>query len=305
MHSHHSHSGQYVEHAKDTLEEVVAEAIRCKMQSFCLTEHMPRLDSRDIYPEEIELGMTVETLAKTFDDYYNHAKRLQRDCSGIKLLVGAEVEHIDSRYYPFIAELRSKYELDMVVGSIHHVRAIPIDYSLDKWIEARNVCGGDLQYFEQYFDDQYEMLQQIRPDVVGHFDLIKLFARHEHCSLDFENLSNYPTIWSKIERNIDYAVNIGSLIEINSAAIRKGWTTPYPSAEIAKLMVTKGAKFCLSDDSHGVAQVALNYHKSAAYLRETLGVNTVYYLEKDHSSGKTLVKSAQLPATLECPVKST
>ena len=50
--SHHSHSGQFCNHAKDSLESMVQTAIQKGMQTFALTEHMPRED-RDLYPEEV------------------------------------------------------------------------------------------------------------------------------------------------------------------------------------------------------------------------------------------------------------
>ena len=50
--SHHSHSGEFCGHAKNTLEEVVQTAIAKKMQVYALTEHMPRED-QDLYPEEV------------------------------------------------------------------------------------------------------------------------------------------------------------------------------------------------------------------------------------------------------------
>lgn len=50
--SHHSHSGQFCGHAKDTLEEVVETAISKQMDLYALTEHMPR-DDEDLYPEEV------------------------------------------------------------------------------------------------------------------------------------------------------------------------------------------------------------------------------------------------------------
>ena len=50
--SHHSHSGQFCGHAKDTLEEVVRRAIAQKMIVYALTEHIPR-DNEDLYPEEV------------------------------------------------------------------------------------------------------------------------------------------------------------------------------------------------------------------------------------------------------------
>jgi HisJ family histidinol phosphate phosphatase len=52
--SHHSHSGQFCGHAKDSLEEVVQAAIAKGFQSFALTEHIPR-PFEDFYPEEVRL----------------------------------------------------------------------------------------------------------------------------------------------------------------------------------------------------------------------------------------------------------
>ena len=50
--SHHSHSGEFCSHGKDTLEEIVQAAIFKEMDVFALTEHMPRKQS-DLYPEEV------------------------------------------------------------------------------------------------------------------------------------------------------------------------------------------------------------------------------------------------------------
>lgn len=51
--SHHSHSGQFCQHAKGTLEEVVQEAIRQNFKVYGLTEHVPRYREEDLYPEEV------------------------------------------------------------------------------------------------------------------------------------------------------------------------------------------------------------------------------------------------------------
>lgn len=54
--SHHSHSGQFCLHAKDTLEEMVEAAIAKGMIVFSLTEHMPRDCNEDLYPEEVSFA---------------------------------------------------------------------------------------------------------------------------------------------------------------------------------------------------------------------------------------------------------
>lgn len=60
--SHHSHSGQFCPgHARNTLEEMIQRAIELKMQSFALTEHMPR-EELDFYPEEVRMCILRKAL---------------------------------------------------------------------------------------------------------------------------------------------------------------------------------------------------------------------------------------------------
>ena len=57
--SHHSHSGQFCDHAENTLEEVVQTAVSKHMGLYALTEHMPR-GEEDLYPEEVPALFAVE-----------------------------------------------------------------------------------------------------------------------------------------------------------------------------------------------------------------------------------------------------
>ena len=57
--SHHSHSGEFCNHASDKLEDVIREAIRQKMQVLALTEHMPRNREEDLYPGEVCVSIRV------------------------------------------------------------------------------------------------------------------------------------------------------------------------------------------------------------------------------------------------------
>jgi histidinol-phosphatase (PHP family) len=50
----HSHSGQFCPgHAKDQLEDIILHAIKIGYKTIGLTEHMPRTDPADLYPEEV------------------------------------------------------------------------------------------------------------------------------------------------------------------------------------------------------------------------------------------------------------
>lgn len=55
--SYHSHSGQFCHHGYGELEQVVQQAIKKNFKIYGLTEHMPRFDQSELYPEELEVGI--------------------------------------------------------------------------------------------------------------------------------------------------------------------------------------------------------------------------------------------------------
>ncbi|KAI9678215.1 MAG: histidinolphosphatase [Caeruleum heppii] len=253
--SHHSHSGQFCAHAKDTLEEVVQIAIKRKLHTIGVTEHMPRENSYDLYPEEDE---TPETLSRLFDRYYIEACRLRtKYASEIQILIGFETEWIRETSLQTIKDVQAKYDFDLFVGSVHHLYTIPIDYDDALYQKAMHRSGGDTeeQLFLDYFDAQHAMLKALKPPIVGHFDLIRLKSRDPEASF-----RRWETVWQRISRNLEFIVSYGGLVELNSASLRKGMSEPYPNAEICRALLQLGGRFTLSDDSHGVDQVALNYH---------------------------------------------
>lgn len=230
--SHHSHSGQFCGHAVDTLEQCVQKAIALKMSSFCMTEHIARKEI-DFYPEEHNVH-TMATLEKLYDDFYHEARRLQAKYAGqIQLLVGFEGEWIREYSLGLMQGLLKNYDVDLFVGSVHHVHTIPIDYDTPCYHKARDVAGGsDERVFEDYFDSQYEMLKALKPPLVGHFDLIRL--KSDEPDLSFKT---WPAVWEKIDRNLKFVAEYGGVLELNSSALRKGMNEAYPQAEICKVRI--------------------------------------------------------------------
>ena len=265
--SHHSHSGQFCSHATHTLEEMLRTAISQRMDLYCLSEHMPR-EAQDLYPDEVQQTMTlgnrpvnsddgnnnnhrhnydnaeaarkatVIVLGELFEDYYNEAMRLREEYAGkIRVLVGMEVDWIRPSSKEWIERLLEGYRLDFFVGSVHHVHEIPVDYDYSLYEQAREKSGGtDERLFEDYFDLQLEMLKALKPPIVGHFDLIRLKSDDPNASMmQRTSTVRFRLVWEKILRNLDYVKEYGGTIEINSAALRKGLSEPYPNAEICKV----------------------------------------------------------------------
>ncbi|VDC04312.1 unnamed protein product [Peniophora sp. CBMAI 1063] len=282
--SHHSHSGQFCKHAVGTLEEVVQEALRQGFETYCLTEHVPRYRSEDLYPEEE--GTSLQELAEQFGAFIGEAQRLKKAyASNIRILVGLETEHITVKDLDGLSEVLSRYgdQIDMVVGSVHHVNGLPIDFDKQTYetcISSIDSVTGDApgleqanlgRYLELYFDAQFEVLKRFHPEVVGHVDLCRLYTP----TLD---LRRFERAWEKLTRNVIYAVGYGALFEANAAALRKGWTASYPGHGVLELIQEHGGRLALSDDSHGPQAVGLNYARMREYLLGA-GVREVWTLQ--------------------------
>lgn len=239
--------------------------------------------------------MGVEQLASTFEAYVVEAHRLKSlHASSLSLLVGLETEYIDDAGLDALVALVERHgtSIQYLVGSVHHCEELPIDFDKDRFDDALSSFAGEEQeqfsaLFSAYFDAQYTLLDRLRPEIVGHFDLCRLY----YPELDFRS---FPTVWAKIERNIKFAVEYGALFELNASAFRKGWSTGYPGVEVfyvrsssslpssrltrsSQEILKLGGRFTLSDDSHGPLAVGLHYDKAYNYLRER-GVEQLWYL---------------------------
>jgi histidinol-phosphatase (PHP family) len=214
------------------------------------------------------------------------------------------------------------------------VAEVPIDFDKETFDKALAVCGnrgeaegGQLDEEEEeerrkattmgrllhtYFDNQLVLFERIRPEVIGHFDLVRLW----NPKLDFRS---YEGVWDKVERNVRFGIGYGALFEVNAASFRKRWEEGYPAWDVlevscylltrsshlalkleiwlaarivhqadtsswsVQLIISLNGRLCLSDDSHGPLAVGLNYHRLYSYLRSH-SVDELWYLSLSSSS---------------------
>lgn len=206
----------------------------------------------------------------------------QKYLSQIQILIGFEGEWIRPSYASLISELAASEHVDYFIGSVHHVHEIPIDYDAAFYSKAKATSGSEEKLYEDYFDSQYEMLKALRPKVVGHFDLIRLLSEQPG-----RDLREWKGVWQRVVRNLQEIVQQGGLMEINSSALRKGLAEPYPARPVCEEYVKLGGKLTLSDDSHGITQVATNFGRAVEYL-ESLGVEELWLLEGKNSGARAL-----------------
>jgi histidinol-phosphatase (PHP family) len=258
---HGGHSGEFCGHAEDTLAEIVAAYVAGNYTWVGITEHMPPVSDAYRYAEETAAGLDAAQLTERFNRYVNTIRDLQRiHADDLTLFAAMEIET-----YPGSIELAktliAKYDLDYVVGSIHHVDGIPIDCSQAEYAHAAAVAGGVSALYRRYFDEQYEMLTTLTPAAVGHFDVIRVFDD------DYPKRIQKPEIWKRVVRNLEYIRDRDLIVDINLRALFKGAVEPYPCRPILDRIAEMGIKVAPGDDSHGVASVGACWEQGMEILK--------------------------------------
>lgn len=276
------------------MDEVLARAYELNFTHFHLSEHVPRFRDQDLYPEEKEAGFTPLELEKQFESYLTKAREMQslyaRKERPMYILVGCETENIVSPHSldqlinilgaanqaTIPAPYVGRGTVDYIVGSVHHVFEIPIDFDKSTFEKAVRVDSYP-GLLSTYLDAQYEVMDRLRPEVIGHIDLFRLFDPDAAWIPD-PSTSSGKLILQKMERNVRFAASYGALFEANSSAFRKGWhNETYPGQTFLRLIKAMKGRIALSDDSHGTGQVALNFSRLRSYLlREK--INEIWYL---------------------------
>ena len=191
-------------------------------------------------PNLVKKDTSLEQLCQTFDAFIQEAHRLKEVYADrITLLVGLETEFITDDDMAGLERLLERHgsRIEYLVGSVHHANGIPIDFdlptfqrALDSFTDPPNPNHSQALecLFLSYFDKQFDLMRRFHPEVIGHFDLCRLY----YPSLRFQD---YPAVWEKVERNVQYAAEYGALFELNAAAFRKGWDDAYPGSDVIQV----------------------------------------------------------------------
>ncbi len=246
---HGGHSKEFCLHAEDLLEDIIKKYIKEGFAWVGITEHCPPINDNLRFPDEKEANISRDQLNKQFDDYFLKVNKLKKKYSSeLKIFTAFETEAFTG-YINYIKELIKTYKPDYILGSVHHIDDICFDFSKKFYNKAIKASDGiDLMY-ERYFDKQYEMINGLKPSVVGHFDLIRIFDP------EYKTRIGKDAIWKKIVRNLKACKKNDLILDFNTRALKKKADEPYISEQILQKAKELDVKVVPGDDSHGVMDI--------------------------------------------------
>jgi histidinol-phosphatase (PHP family) len=282
---HGGHSGEFCDHADGTLEEILEAAVAAGYRTFGVSEHVPRSQARFLYSEERQRGWDVAKITADFARYAAALPALvEAFAARLTVLRGFEAEVVPTAEY--VSLMRGYREqtlpdgspaFDYFVGSVHYVDEIQIDGRVEKYRQAVEACGGPESLAVRYYETVVEMVEALRPDVVGHLDLIKKNLRD--AGFGPEALET-PRVHAAAERALEAVRAQDALLDLNTAGWRKGLGEPYPGPELVQKADRMGIAFCFGDDSHRTTDVGQGVAEARDYLRR-LSVSTIEYLTRE------------------------
>src|SRR5688572_12483035 len=268
---HGGHSGEFCGHAKGQLEDVVQAAIDAGFSTYGLSEHAPRFRREHLYPEEQHLD--VGDLLDIFRRYVARASALRdRVSDRLELLIGFETEALPVADWPDkMRALRRSAPFDYIVGSVPSIGDSWIDLNVETSERVARENGGWEALRCAYLDRRAELVQALRPEIVGHVDLIRRFEPPEF------RFSEHAL--EHAERVLEAARASGSALEVNAAPVRRGFGPAYPGPQVLARACEMGVAVTLGDDSHGPAGVGVGLDACLEAIARA-GYREVHYLTR-------------------------
>lgn len=273
---HGGHSVKYCDHARGELRAMLEAAVAKGFHTYGVAEHAPRFDAKFLYPDEIRMGWDIPKIIADFEAYAADTRVLVEEFADrLTLLRGFEAEVIPSvGYKDVMLGLKAKYGFDYIVGSVHYVDEILVDGWPETFARALEKRGGDLESVVLgYYENMAAMIQALRPEIVGHFDVVRKFGA-AHGPVDT------PRIRRAAETALESAREYGCILDCNTGGFRKGHGMPYPAPWVVEMARRMGIPFCFGDDSHAVEEVGADIDLARAYLLEN-GIESITCLARE------------------------
>ena len=167
--------------------------------------------------------------------------------------------------------LNNRSDYDYIIGDLHDVCCEGEYYAVDSNRETMQYAidtffGGDATaYAKAYFADYAEKIAELKPDVLGHIDLVTKFSL-----MNEED----PAYLAAAKETLIASLEVTPIIELNTGAISRGHRPIYPAVYLLDEVKAHGGKITLTADSHHVEHLTF-YFDEAREIMKSRGINSM------------------------------
>ena len=224
-------------HASGTIEEYIKRAIELKIDVYGFSDHAPM---------NFDPKYRMDISQKSF--YENSVLELKEKYKNdIKVLLAYEVDYLDG----YILDEVINAKVDYLIGSVHFIKNEKDMWGFDNPEFIGVYKSKDIDsIWEEYFEAISSMSKTGLFDIVGHFDLIKVFK--------FLPKKDVRLIAKKAFESIKKS---NMVLEINPAGLRKPIAETYPSINLLEMAYEMNINITFGSDAHSVDQVGFKYEE--------------------------------------------
>lgn len=261
---------------KEEPEAYIKKAIELGFHTLGFSGHAP-------VPFENKFAIREEKL----QDYFDEINRLiTKYKDQIKILRSLEIDFIPGITRDF-AEFKNEGELHYTIGGIHLIRNKERDDQGLWFIDGpyqetyddgliKLYKGNARKGVEAYFAQMHEMIATQKPDIIAHFDKIKMHNKNRYFS---EEENWYKDLVWKLLSFISKETNC--IIEVNTRGLyKKRSDTFFPGPEILEQIHHLNIPITISTDAHQPEELD-GYYKEALDLVTEIGFKELICFEGD------------------------
>jgi len=202
--------------------------------------------------------------------YRNHIDTCKTLFPGLKIFTGLEADFIPNRSRAFAEYLAEGFEY--IIGSVHLVSNGQTDalWFIDG--PAEGYDKGLTQLFDNnikkavkaYYAQIRQMLEEEKPDIVGHIDKIHMHNRGRFFSTNDD--------WYRRElfNTLEVVKSSGCILEVNTRGVYKGKTEVFfPSEDTIKQCYKMDIPLLISTDAHKPEEAGMLYSQALELLKQS------------------------------------
>ncbi len=167
----------------------------------------------------------------------------------LDIKIGIEFDYVPGKEKD-INEILEKFPLEYCIGSVHDIGNWAFDNSKYKYKFYRLKYKELINLYKKYFSLLHSAVKSGLFDIIGHFDLIKIF--------DFI-IKDRRIILDMVNPILDIMKQKSISLEINTNGLNKPVNEVYPASDIIKQAKYKNVSIVFSSDAHTSKRVGENF----------------------------------------------